>query len=135
MPASFNLSAENAIPRLGELGVLVTVEAMEGGSSTLEHKQFLDLGTDRHALALPGDRLDDANFLAITVEGVWVRLAVDVHTGPSVLDDLDMRGMDVRVCRDEVLTNDGGKLLRGVDGVLLREDVGSLLLGVGSNYY
>jgi hypothetical protein len=48
-----------------------------------------------------------------------------------VLDDLDMGGMDVRVRVYEVVANDGGELLGRVDRVLLCEDVGGLLLGVG----
>jgi hypothetical protein len=60
---------------------------------------------------------------------VW--LAVDVHARPTVLDDLDMDGVDVRVRAYEVVADYGGELLGRVDGVLLCEDVGGLLLGVG----
>jgi hypothetical protein len=62
---------------------------------------------------------------------VW--LAVNVHARPSVLDDLDVGGVDVRVRVYEVVTDDGGELLRRVNGVLLCEDVGGLLLGIGCN--
>jgi len=48
-----------------------------------------------------------------------------------VLDDFDVAGMDVRVFVDEVVADDGGEVLGWVDGVLLCEDVGCLLLGVG----
>jgi len=135
LPTSLNLGAENAVPGLGKLCVLVTVETMEGRTSALEDEELLNLGANRHALSFPCNRLNDAGLLAVTVEGVWVRLAVDVHASPSVLDDLDMCGVDVWVCGDEVLANDGGKLLRRIDGVLLREDVGGLLLGIGCDYY
>lgn len=37
LPRVLNFSAEDAIPGLGESGVLVSVEAMEGGSSALEN--------------------------------------------------------------------------------------------------
>ncbi len=41
--------------------------------------------------------------------------------------------MDVRVSFDEMIANDGSELLRGIDGVLLCEDVCGLLLSIGSN--
>jgi hypothetical protein len=50
-----------------------------------------------------------------------------------MLDDLDMRGVDVGVGLDEVLADNGSELLGGVDGVLLGKDVRGLLLGVGSD--
>jgi hypothetical protein len=134
LPTSLNVCAEDTVPGLGKLGILVTVKAVESGTGALQHQQLLYLGADRNALALPGDRLYHAELLAVTVERVWVWLAVNVHTGPSVLDDLDVCGMDVRIGRDEVVTNDGSKLLRRVNGVLFGEDVCGLLLGVGSHY-
>jgi hypothetical protein len=48
-----------------------------------------------------------------------------------VLDDLYVDGVNVRIRVYEVVANDGGELLGWVDGVLLCEDVGGLLLGVG----
>lgn len=50
-----------------------------------------------------------------------------------MLDDLDVCSVDVRIGGDEVVADDCGELLRGVDGVLLCEDVGCLLLGIGSD--
>jgi hypothetical protein len=50
-----------------------------------------------------------------------------------VLDDLDVCGVDVGICRDEVVTDDGSELLGRINGVLLGEYVGRLLLGVGRN--
>lgn len=50
-----------------------------------------------------------------------------------MLDNLDVCSMDVGVRVDEVIADDGGKLLRRVDGVLFGQDVGSLLLGVCCN--
>lgn len=46
-----------------------------------------------------------------------------------------MSSVDVWVCVDEMVADNGSKLLGRVDGVLLCEYVGSLLLGVGSNDY
>ena len=48
-----------------------------------------------------------------------------------MLDNLDVGGMDVRVRVYEVVANNSGELLGRIDGVLLREDVGGLLLGIG----
>jgi hypothetical protein len=134
LPASLNVRAEDTIPSLRKLGVLVTVEAVESRSSALEHEQLLNLGTDRDALALPRDRLNHAELLAVAEERVWVRFAVNVHAGPSVLDDLDMCGMDVGVRRDEMVADNGGEMLGRVNGMLFGEDIGRLLLGIGRNH-
>jgi hypothetical protein len=50
-----------------------------------------------------------------------------------VLDDLDVRGMDMGVRVDEVVSNDSSELLWGADGVLFGEDVDGLLLRIGCN--
>jgi hypothetical protein len=131
LPASLNICAENAVPCLGEAGEFVAVETVEGGAGALKDQQLLNLGADRDTLALAGDGLNDTDLIAVTVEGVWVRLAVNLHAGPSVLDDLDVSGVDMGVLGDEVVADDGSELLWGVDRVLLCEDVGCLLLGVG----
>jgi hypothetical protein len=133
LPASLDICAENPVPGLRELGVLIAVEAVESRSSALQHEQLLDLGADGNALALASNRLDNAELISITVERVRVRLSINVHAGPSVLDDLDVCRVDMRVGRDEVITDDGGELLGGINRVLLSKDVRGLLLGVGSN--
>ena len=51
-----------------------------------------------------------------------------------MLDDLDVRGVNVRVGLDEVVANDGSELLGRVDRVLFCEYVGCLLLRVGRDY-
>lgn len=58
-------------------------------------------------------------------------LAVDNEARPLVLRDVDVAGVDVRVGLDEVVADDGGEELRGLDGVLFGQDVAGLLLGVG----
>lgn len=60
-----------------------------------------------------------------------VRLALDVEARPAVLGYLDVRGVDVRVRGDEVVSDGCGELLGRADGVLLCEDVDGLLLRVG----
>jgi hypothetical protein len=132
-PTGLDVSAQNTVPRLRKLGVFVTVETVEGRSSALEHQQLLNLGTNRDALALSCDRLDNAKLLTVTVERVWVWLAIDVDAGPSVLDDLDVGGMDMWVCRNEVVTDNGSELLRRINWMLLGKNIGGLLLGVGCN--
>lgn len=62
-----------------------------------------------------------------------MRLAVDLHASPSVLNDLDVCGVDVRVGLDEVVANDRSELLRRIDRVRLGEDIGGLLLSVCCN--
>ena len=46
-----------------------------------------------------------------------------------------MCGMDMRVRVDKVIADDSGKLLGWVDRILLGEDVGCLLLGIGRDYH
>jgi hypothetical protein len=50
-----------------------------------------------------------------------------------VLRDFYVARMDVLVCRDEVISQDGGEELGGLDRVLFGENVCCLLLGVGSD--
>ena len=51
-----------------------------------------------------------------------------------MLDNLDVRGMNVRVGLDKVVADYGSELLGRVDRVLLSEDVGCLLLRIGRDY-
>lgn len=131
VPVSGDIGAENAIPSLLELGVLVTDEAPELGVGALEHGQAVDGGLDVDALALDNVDLDGAGLVAVLVERVRVRLAVEVHAGPAVGDDLGLRGVNVVVAGDEVGAQDGAEQLGRSDWVLLGEDVDGLLDGVG----
>jgi hypothetical protein len=131
LPPGLNLRAENTIPRLRQLSKFIAVEAMERTPRTLQHEQLFDLGSNGNTFTLACDGLDHPGFLAVAEEGVRVRLSVDVHARPAVLDDFNVGGVDVRVCVYEVVADDGGELFGRVDGVLLCEDVGGLLLGVG----
>lgn len=133
LPASLDLCAENAVPGLGQACVLVAVEAVESRAGALQYEKLLDLGADRRSLSLPCDCLDNADLFTVAIEGVRVRLAIDLHASPSVLNDLDVCGVNVGVAVDEVVANDRSELLRRIDGVLLGEDVGGLLLGVCCN--
>lgn len=133
LPTALDLGAQDAVPRLGQLRVLIAVEAVEGRSGALEHEQTFDTGVDRDSLALPCDCLDDSSLLTIAVEGVRVRLAVDGEPSPSMDNDVDVRGVDVAVGVDKVLAEDGSEQFRRRDRVLFGEDVAGLLLGVGSD--
>jgi len=135
LPARLNLRAENTIPGLRKLCELVAVKAVERRPGALKYQQLLDLRAERDALALSGHRLDNANLLAVTEERVRVRLAVNSHARPAVLNDLDVCGVDVGVGFNEVRTDYSGEGLGWADGVLLCEDVACLLLGVGCDHY
>jgi hypothetical protein len=65
---------------------------------------------------------------------MWVRLSIDRHACPSLLDDLDIRGVDVGVSLDEVVTDDGGEKFDRCDWVLFCEDIARLLLSIGCYY-
>lgn len=132
-PGGVDVGGEDAVPGLGEGGVLVADEAVEGGAGGLEDGELLD-GAGEGDAVLAGDAgLDVAGLLAVAEKGVRVRLAIDGHAGPAVLDDFDVRGVDVGVGLEEVGAEDGGEELRGVDGVLLRLDVGGVFDGVGGD--
>lgn len=64
---------------------------------------------------------------------MWVWLSVDVQARPSVLDNLDVCGVNMRIGVNEVVSDDGGESLRRADGILLGENVAGLLLGVCRN--
>ena len=131
LPAGVDVGAENAIPRLGESGVLVTHEAPELGVSALQHGQLGQRRGDVNALALNDVDLDVAGLLAIAEEGVRVWLAVDGQASPAVGDDVDVGGVDVVVFGDEVVPEDGAEEFGGSDGVLLGGDVNGVFDGVG----
>ena len=135
LPASLYLRAQNAVPYLRELSVCIAVEAVEGRTSALKNKKFLNLGAQGDALVFPCNGLDNTNFLAVAEEGVWVWLSINGHARPPVLDDLDVCGVDVRVGLDEVGSDNGCEELGRCDRVLLGEDVAGLLLGVGGYDY
>lgn len=134
LPCRLDLCAENAVPRLRQTGELVAVEAVECRARRLEHKQLLDSTLDADALALAEDGLDGADLGAVAEERVRVWLALDLHARPAVHNDLDVAGVDVRVSRDKVVSEDGGKDLGHRDVVLLGHDVDRLLLRVGCYY-
>ncbi|KAL2277369.1 hypothetical protein FJTKL_00072 [Diaporthe vaccinii] len=126
-PGAVDVGRQDAVPGLGEGGVLVAHEAVELGPGALEHREPHDAAPERDA-AVPGHGgLDVAGLLAVAVEGVRVGLAVDDHAGPAVHDDLDVGGGDVRVGVQEVLTQDRGEELGRVDGVFLCLDVDGVL--------
>lgn len=91
VPVGSNVGAENAIPGLLERGIFVADEAVELRAGALEHGQAADRGLDIDALALDDVDLDVAGLVAVLVERVRVRLAVEVHAGPAMGDDLDVR--------------------------------------------
>lgn len=61
---------------------------------------------------------------------MWVGLALNSHSCPSVGDDFDVSNMDVLVGLDEVGSQDGSEQLGRSDWVLLRNNVGGILHGV-----
>jgi len=135
LPTSLDVCAKDAVPGFGQTGVFVPVESIERGPGALEHKKTLEARLNGDTLAFSSHGLNNALLLAIAEEGVWMRLAVDGHAGPFVLDDLDVAGVDMRVGLDEVVADDGSKELGRCDRVLLCEDVAGLLLGVCGDDY
>ena len=60
-------------------------------------------------------------------------LSVDIHSRPSVSDDLDVCSMDVLVSLDEVSSEDGGIEFGRSDWGLFGFDVDGVLDGVGGD--
>lgn len=121
-PGGINVGGKDAIPGLAEGGVLVAVEAVEGGAGGLKYGEALDAGGDGEALVAAEGDLDVARLGAVAEEGVGVGLAVNDHARPAVGDDLDVGGMDVRVGSGEVVGEDGAEELGGSNRVLLGRD-------------
>lgn len=133
-PGAVDICGKNAVPGLAECGVLVPDEAVERGASALENSKIRDSALEIDALTSHSG-LDIASLLAVTVEAVGVRLAIDVHAGPPVDDDFDVGGRDVGILVEEVLAKMGGIELWGVHRVFLGLDVDCVLDGVGGNDY
>lgn len=133
LPIGVDIGAENAIPCFGESGVLITDEAPELGVGALKNCKAMDGRVDVNTLALGHIHLHVSGFLAVPVERVWVRLAVDVQTGPAVGDDVNVRNVDVVVFLDEVGAEDGTEELRGSYWVLLCENVDGVFDRIGGD--
>lgn len=132
-PAAVDVGGQDPVPDLGEGGVLVADETVEGRAGALEHAQARYAAGEGDAALAGYPRLDVAGLLTVAVERVRVGLPVDGHAGPAVGDDVDVDGVDVGVLLQEVGAEDAGVELRGVDGVLLRLDVDGVLDGVGGH--
>ncbi|CRK29992.1 hypothetical protein BN1708_005120 [Verticillium longisporum] len=131
-PGGVDVGGEDAVPGLGQGGVRVADEAVEGRAGGLEDGELLDAARQGDAVA--GDAgLDGARLLAVAQEGVRVRLAVDVEARPAVDGDANVGDRDVGVRVEEVGAEDGGVELGRVDGVLLGLDVNGVLDRVGGH--
>lgn len=133
LPRVLDFGAEDTVPGLGESGVLVSMEAVEGRTGALEDQEAVNAGLDGDALTTPCDNLNSALVGTVAEERVRVILAVDSHATPAVYDNLDVCDMDVAVSVDEVLAENRSEELRRVDRVLFGKHVDGLLLGIGCN--
>jgi hypothetical protein len=130
LPARIYIRRQDAVPGLGESGVLVPQEAMEGGSRTLEDAQAHDAAVQRDAILAADGSLNVPRLVSVLEEAVGVRLAVNGHAHPAVRHNLDMGDVDVAVRLDEVRAEDRGEELRRCDGVLLGGDVDGVFDGI-----
>lgn len=131
LPSGIDVGAQDTVPGLLKCGVLVTQEAPELRVGALQHGQAGQRRLDIDALALDHVHLHIPLLLAVADEGVRVWLAVNVHPGPAVADNVDVSGMDVVVLLNEVCAQDGAEQLGRSNGVLLGGDVNGVLNGVG----
>lgn len=134
LPAGVDIGGQNTVPGLGQSGVLVTDEAMEGRTRALEDGEAYNGAGDADAILAAHTDLDVASLAGILDEAVRVRLSINVHTYPSVSDDLDIGNVDMAVLLNEVVAQDGSVQLRRVDGMLLGNDESGVLDGVGCDY-
>ena len=100
---------------------------MELRTSALQHQQSIDSTSDVDALPLAHNCLYQSSLGTIAVEGMWMWLSVDIHSRPSVSDDLDVCSMDVLVSLDEVSSEDGGIEFGRSDWGLFGFDVDGVL--------
>ena len=135
VPVAGDIGAEDAVPGLLESGVLITNEAPELRVGALEDLELVDAGLDVDTLALDDIDVHVARLLAVLVERVRVRLAVDVHARPAVRHDVGVHRVDVPVAADEVLAQDGPEQLGRRHGVLAGRDVDSILDRVGRDHH
>lgn len=132
LPVTFNGGAENAIVRLGEDGVrIVDIEAEKRRAGTLQNQEILDARLNGDALALASNDVDDSCVIAVAVEGMRMRLALERHSRPAMNNDIDVSHVDVLICGDEVRRQDRCEEFWRCDGVLLRQDVCGLFLCIG----
>lgn len=106
---------------------------MESRSGGLEDGETSDGAGEADAVLAADTASDLAGLTSVLDEAVGVRLAVDVHSDPFVGGNVDVGDVDVAVLLDEVVTQDRGKQLGGVDGVLLGHDEGGVLNGIGGD--
>ena len=131
LPAGVDCGTQDSILSLWKDGILVLgVETIESGTSTLENEEAFNARANGDALVSTGDGFYDPGVLAVAKERVRMRLSIDGHASPTVLDDAHVNDMDVFVLVDEMVAKGRGKQLRRKNGILLGEDVGGLLLGV-----
>ena len=129
-PSAVDFSTQDTVVHFWERGVLVTDKVVKGRAGALEDEESCDSRTDGDAFAFSSDGFDITCLCAVAEEGVRVRLPVDGHASPAMYDDLDMGGVDVFVCGDEVGGDDGSEEFGWSDGMLLRHDINGVFHGV-----
>ena len=102
-PGAVNSSGENTIPNFRKDGEIILVETVESRTSGLQDKELSKtrLDVDLVTLAVVIN-LGGGNILTITDERVGVGLALDIQTGPLVLDDINMSTGDPVVLVEHV---------------------------------
>lgn len=133
LPAGIHISGKDAVPCLGQRGVLVAHKAVKCRARALEHCEAGDGAGQGDAVLAADAGLDVALLLAVLDEAVGVGLAIDVEARPAVGGDLDIGHVDVAVLFNEMASQDGGEELRGGDGILLGEDECGVFDGVGGD--
>jgi hypothetical protein len=133
-PGRVDVGGEDSVVGLWKGGVLALVVRVEHGAGGLEDGQVLDTGLDLEwrAVVTLGHG-DETLFLAVSHEGVRVRLALDVESGPTMLDDVNVGGVDMWVAGDEVVGDGSTETLNWPHLSLLGQNVDGVLDGVGWN--
>lgn len=134
LPGCVDVGGQNAIPRLGQGGVLVADKAMKGRARCLENGETCDGAGDVNAIPAADANFGVASLAGILDKAMGMGLAVDVHSNPPVGDDLDVGNVDVAVLLNEMLAQERGKPFRWIDGMLLGHDEDGVFDGVGGDY-
>lgn len=132
LPAGVDIGGQDSVVGLWEGGIFALMVGVEHRASGLENGEVLQTRGDlkwRTVISL-GDG-HKTLFLAVSHEGVRMRLALNIETGPTVLNDINVGSVDMRITGDEMVGNSGTKALNWPDLGLLSQDVDGVLDGVG----
>jgi hypothetical protein len=131
-PGGINGGREDTVPNFRKSGVFITIEAVESGTSGLEDEQVLETRLNGNLVTVTVlGNMSGLDVLAIADKGVGVKFAINHHTRPLVLDNLNVGNVDVLVLLENMLSDLLTKDFNVVNvGTTLGNDVASVFASV-----